>query len=104
VMLGTISFGLVFYFVRCRCRFGYGVLEIVVSVAVIFLTLYPQTSDLQLEGDEPWWGWILSKSVGLSAGIYIMVRGLDNIDQGWPPQWESTRGIWKRVFYGQKSR
>jgi Na+/H+ antiporter NhaD/arsenite permease-like protein len=104
VMLGTIIFGLGFYIFRCRCRFAYGVFEIAVSVAVIFLTLYPQKSYLQLEGNETWWGWILSSGVGLSAGMYIMVRGLDNIDQGWPSKWESKRGIWKRVFYGQKGR
>ena len=82
VMLGTIIFGLGFYIFRCRCRFAYGVFEIAVSVAVIFLTLYPQKSYLQLEGngEEDRWGSIFLSGVGLSAGMYIMVRGLDNID------------------------
>jgi hypothetical protein len=47
-----------------------------------------------------WLGWLLSKSVGTSAGIYVMVRGLDNIDKGLSPKW---RGKWERIFYGKAS-
>jgi hypothetical protein len=92
----TFCLGLFFYWLRCRWRLVYGLVELVVALAVIFLTFCPQTpnylSDSQV---PPWWGWLLSKSVGASAGIYVMVRGLDNIHNGLPPKW---RCKWDRIF------
>jgi len=37
-------------------------------------------------------------SVGALAGIYVMVRGLDNIEKGLPPQ---SQNKWKRLFHGK---
>jgi hypothetical protein len=33
--------------------------------------------------------------LALMGGVYIVVRGLDNIDQGLPERW---RPAWRRVF------
>jgi hypothetical protein len=71
----TVAFGLLFYILRCRQRLLYGLVEFVVALAVIILTFL-------LSEESSWWGWLLSKGVGTSAGIYVMVRGLDNIQQG----------------------
>ncbi len=97
----AISAGLSFYTLRCRNPLIYGLVELVVALAVIFLTFYPQTTYLVLEGKPSLLGWLLSKGVGTSAGIYVMVRGLDNIDKGLPPKW---RGKWNRIFYGTPLR
>jgi hypothetical protein len=97
-ILVTVVIGLLFYVVRCRCKLAYGLVELVVALAVIIVTFYPQTNYLLLEAKPPLWGWLLSKSVGISAGIYVMVRGLDNIHKGLPSKW---RGRWERVFYGR---
>lgn len=94
----TVVFGLSFYVLRCRCQLFYGLVELVVALAVIVLTFYPQTNFLALVEGPPLWGWLLSKGVGASAGIYVMVRGLDNIHKGLPSKW---RGKWERVFYGR---
>jgi hypothetical protein len=96
----TVTIGLLFYVLRCRRQLAYGLIELGFALAVIVLTFYPQTNYLLLEGGPSWLGWLLSKSVGTSAGIYVMVRGLDNIDKGLSPKW---RGKWERIFYGRAS-
>src|SRR5258707_9921734 len=93
----TILLGFCFYVMRCRWQLAYGVFELLVSSAIIFLTFYPQTSYLLLE-EFSWQGWLLSKIVGALAGIYVMVRGLDNIEKGLPPQ---PLDKWKRLFHGK---
>jgi hypothetical protein len=96
----TLTIGVLFYVLLCRRQLAYGLVELVVALLVIVLTFYPQTNYLLLEEEPPRWGWLLSKSVGTSAGIYVMVRGLDNIGKGLPPKW---RGKWDRIFYGRAS-
>src|ERR1700680_1350556 len=91
----TVCLGLFFYWLRCRWQLVYGLVELVVALAVIILTFYPQTHYLLQGAGPPWLGWFLSKSVGISAGIYVMVRGLDNIHNGLPPKW---RCKWDRIF------
>lgn len=89
----TIVFGLGFYWLRCRCQFVYGLIELGVALIIIFLTFVPQATYLAIEPQPgplwwwpfSWWGWFLSKAVGISAGVYVMVRALDNILKGWPP-------------------
>jgi hypothetical protein len=75
--------GLFFYFVRCRQPISYGLIEIGVGLAIIFVTFFPQTPYLMY--DTPlWWGAQLSRFIGFIAGVYVMVRGLDNIERGLP--------------------
>ena len=98
-VIGIVMIGLFFYVVRCRWQLAYGLVELGVALAVIFLTFYPQGyTVLTTEAVPPLWGRLLSKSVGTSAGIYVMVRGLDNIHKGLPSKW---RGKWEHVFYGK---
>jgi hypothetical protein len=92
----AIIFGFFFYVMRCRWQLAYGVFELLVSSAVIFLTFYPQSSYLLLQ-EFSWQGWFFSKGVGALAGIYVMVRGLDNVEKGLPPKLQDQ---WKRVFHG----
>jgi hypothetical protein len=92
----TVILGVCFYVVRCRWQLVYGVLEIVAAMAIIFVTFYPQTNYLLLQ-EFSWQAWLLRKGVGALAGIYVMVRGLDNIEKGLPTQWH---GRWRHLFYG----
>jgi hypothetical protein len=71
-----------------------------VALVIIFLTFHPGTVFLITE-DYSWWGWPLSKGVGVLAGVYAMVRGLDNIRQGLPAHF---RAGWDRWFYGKSLR
>jgi hypothetical protein len=95
----TILFGIGFYIVRCRWQLAYGAIEILAALVIIFVTFYPQTNYLLLE-ESSWESWLLRKGVGALAGMYVMVRGLDNIEKGLPPQW---RGGWTRLFYGDSN-
>jgi hypothetical protein len=40
-------------------------------------------------------GFEVSNAVGILAGIYILVRGMDNMDKDLPPNWRRT---WDRLF------
>jgi hypothetical protein len=97
IFFASIAAGLVFYSIRCRKPFWYGTAEAVVGLAVIYIVLYPvETNDLLLVAGEPglkevW----LSKAIGLLAGVYVMVRGLDNMSRDLPPPWMPW---WDRLF------
>jgi hypothetical protein len=97
LLLAAIA-GLFFYLVRSRWPLVYGIVEFAVALAIIFVTFFPQTNNLLLEQEPPWWGVQLTKLIGSTAGVYVMVRGLDNIERGLPP---TARAQWRRVFYGQ---
>jgi hypothetical protein len=93
-ILVTVGFGLIFYWLRSRCRLAYGAIELVVALAVIILTFYPQSYAL-LYQKPPLVGSLLSQSAGILAGIYVMVRALDNIHEGLGPR---RRAKWERAF------
>ena len=62
ITLITVASGLGFYVLRCRGRFWYEVVELLVALAIIFLTFYPQGPILLATEDQPsWWGTILSR-------------------------------------------
>ena len=61
--------------------------------------MFPQTPYLLY--DEPsWWGKFLSQYLGYIAGVYVIVRGLDNIERGLSP---AERSKWRPIFYGETS-
>jgi len=81
VALGVVA--LLFYRLRCRWQFVYGLGELVVGMAMIFLALYPQTPNyLSDTWGPPLGGWLLSNGVAIIVGIYVMVSGLDNAARG----------------------
>jgi hypothetical protein len=92
--------GLFCYFVRCRQPISYGLIEIGVGLAIIFVTFFPQTPYL-LYDTPPWWGVQLSRFLGFIAGVYVIVRGLDNIERGLPSLSPTAHRTWRRVFYGK---
>ena len=97
LVVAAIGAAVFFYWIRCQTRFWYGAIEIGVAILIIFLTFYPQTNYLLLTESSPW-GW-LSRAAGALAGIYVIVRGLDNIESGLKPR---SRERWKRLFYSQR--
>jgi hypothetical protein len=94
------GFGVLAFWVRCRHQFWYGLCEIVVALIVVILTFFPQTGSLLLIEGPSLLGWFVSKGVGANAGVYIMVRGLDNMDKDLPVTW---RGTWDRIFRGART-
>ena len=98
-MLATIASGFCFYALRCCQILWYGIVEFVVSLVVIYLTFHPPTTNLILE-EVNWWGLDLSRAVGVLAGVYLMVRALDNIEKGLPPV---LRANWDWLFHGKRT-
>lgn len=90
----TIAAGLFFYWLRCQFRFWYGLVELAVALGVIYMTFYPQTDNLLLNA-PPISHSLFTKGAGILGGIYILVRGMDNMDQDLPPKW---RLIWDKAF------
>jgi hypothetical protein len=74
--------GPVLYLLRCRELLVYGMVELVVSVIVIILAYYPPVVGLAVS--IAWWNW-LPQPASVVLGLYIMVRGFDNVGNGLPP-------------------
>jgi hypothetical protein len=87
----TVVAGLCLYRLRCLRPRWYGMGEIAVGVAMIYLWYWPPVSFLITEEANPW-GLALSRNVSLVLGAYLLVRGMDNIDRdlprGWRPRWD----------------
>jgi hypothetical protein len=90
----TIVAGVIFYWLRCRLRFWYGLWEVVVAFVIIYITFVPPYTVVVLADMSPS-RLLLSKGVGILGGIYLIVRGIDNMDEDLPPKW---RRIWDGVF------
>jgi hypothetical protein len=73
----TVCLGLFFYWLRCRRQLVYGLVELVVALAVIFLAFCPQTPNyLSDNAVPPWWGWLLSKPEKTSSTNFAMPEEL----------------------------
>jgi hypothetical protein len=96
-MLMAIAAGVLFYGIRCRKPFWYGCAEALVGISVIFIVLYPvETNYLLLAAGEPSGSQVwISKATGILAGVYVLVRGLDNMSRELPPRWVP---IWRYLF------
>jgi hypothetical protein len=93
-ILLSIVAALFFYGLRGRRPFVYGLIEFAVGLIGLTLTFYPQTSYLLIE-ESSFWGMTLSHDVTIVGGIYLLVRGLDNMDRDLPLGW---RHHWDILF------
>jgi len=91
---GTVMAGIGFYWLRCRHQFWYGMIEILVAVSAIVVTWFPPFAYL-LVADPYFLGGPTTRAVGIFSGIYVLVRGMDNIDRGLP---QVFRNKWDRLF------
>ena len=92
-----ILVGLFLYWLRCRHRLWYGGFEICFAFLLIFLAFFPHRPVFLAVTEAPPLFW-LDSYVALIAGIYTLVRGLDNIDVGLP-QSSSWRKTWDRLWH-----
>jgi hypothetical protein len=82
VVVGVIS-GVSFFVLRCRQPIIYGILELTVAVLSIFYSTTPAV----VSGT--------GRLFALLGGVYIFVRGLDNIDK----RMKSNK-TWQSFFHG----
>jgi hypothetical protein len=83
----------VFYSIRCQCRFLYGICEVLLGLAAISLTIIPPYTLIVANLSDL--GSYFLKGTVIIGSIYIIVRGLDNIDNDLPP---ILRGLWDYLF------
>ena len=93
-LLLLVIVGVIFYWLRSRHRFYYGIVEVVAAMLVTFLTFYPQTNYLLINGPT-FPGSMRRETAGFFAGVYIFVRGMDNIAQALP---SGLQPLWDRFF------
>jgi hypothetical protein len=86
---GYLVLAMLFYRLRGVNRLTYGLVEVYVGTITIFFTAGLVNDDF------------LKKMLGLMTGIYIVVRGLDNIDNDLPYRW---RRKWDSFFPKNTSR
>lgn len=82
------------YLFRSRSPFVYGVLEVVVSWVMILVTIEVSNATSVSDGLP-----LLAKATGLLGGVYVSVRGLDNMDKDIPLR---IRRPWNRLFHGNR--
>ncbi|MER8403389.1 hypothetical protein NKH16_01330 [Mesorhizobium sp. M1307] len=69
------------YWLREHRRWMYGLLEVAFAVVVVVVTSYNWIGSAP--GAPPGWSFpLVSTCAQYAAGLYVMVRGLDNIGQG----------------------
>jgi hypothetical protein len=96
IMFTAIAAGIVFYSIRCRKPFWYGCAEALVGIAVIYIVLYPVATNYLLISEASTGGDVLlSKATGILAGVYVLVRGLDNMNRDLPIRWMPW---WRHLF------
>jgi hypothetical protein len=71
-----IIFGIVAFLIKVVLRFWYGMIEVVVGSSAIYLYV-PGSLNLQLLG--------IGSALQIAGGLYIIVRGLDNMYEGLRP-------------------
>jgi hypothetical protein len=69
-MIPAIFGGLLLYRLRCTHQIIYGLVEILISIVALWFSIVAEAQSLMV------------KSIGIMAAIYIMIRGLDNVDKG----------------------
>ncbi|KFF09846.1 MULTISPECIES: hypothetical protein [Flavobacterium] len=69
----SLLIGLIFWFIRKKYRLLYGLIELSVGVTAIFIVLQSVNNSLDI------FYWKIEKLMSFVGGVYILVRGIDNI-------------------------
>jgi hypothetical protein len=82
------------YWMRSRHRFAYGIVELIFGLFVIVISAFSHMAPSDFAQTqrpfEP-----LPTLGAIAAGVYIIVRGLDNISIALPKRW---RRSWEAIF------
>jgi hypothetical protein len=73
--VGVLAIGLVLYWIRVKFRFAYGATEAAVGVIFAVYRIFP--AELAIPPDPSFYLALLT------ASVYLVVRGADNMHQGW---------------------
>lgn len=86
-MLGLPIMGIALFWYRENFRLSYGAFELCVGIIMSYYVFFPSFNYANLG---------LTEGIQILGGLYVMVRGLDNVGKGI----EGTRieSLWKKVF------
>ena len=93
-ILLSLGIALFLYRLRGLHPFRYGLGEMAVGIAAIYFSFYPASSAILTKASSEF-GMALSHGVTLIGGIYLLVRGMDNVERDLPYGW---RRQWARIF------
>jgi len=88
-----ILFGFLAYLCRCRAQLLYGCVE--VFAALVFAATFLYSINVQNFR-------LFSATVGLLAALYVIVRGLDNIEKGLTDLPELHQR-WRSIWFGSRA-
>ena len=88
----SIVAALLLFLLRRRRPFAYGLFEFAVGLLGLMLTFHPQTTSL-LTGEASPSGLMLSRGIAIVGGIYLLVRGMDNMERDLPRRWRSHLAV-----------
>jgi hypothetical protein len=93
-LVGAITAAVFLYGMRFRRRLIYGIVELLFGLIAISLSSFSQGPVFAAPDEQPPFA-PLASWVAFAAGVYIIVRGLDNIRLGLPERW---RPRWDKIF------
>jgi hypothetical protein len=99
-IVGGVVLAALLFNLRGLAPFWYGCLEVAVGIVVLIFTLIPTSHPLLVQAPT----FIEStgaRVIASMAGLYIIVRGLDNMERDLPISW---RSVWDRLFPKQKRK
>lgn len=78
-----------FYWVRRRHRLSYGITEMLIAIAGLYVLMLGIVFKAE---PEPYAGLIGARAITFMAAVYVMVRAFDNIGEGLTPNLNSVSG------------
>ena len=87
-VIGLPGLGIVLYWYRQHFRFSYGVFEFFVGAIMSYYVFVPSFDYSRLS---------TATALQVIGGLYVMVRGLDNIGKGTMGSW--IESFWRRWFH-----
>ena len=93
----VVAFAIGFYWLRCQIKLVFGLIEVIVALLVIYFSINPANHALLASPAASDLEILLSSSTVLLGGVYIFVRGLDNIGQKLPKP-SGLQRWWHRWF------
>ncbi|MGI4951182.1 MAG: hypothetical protein ACRYGM_05205 [Janthinobacterium lividum] len=83
-MGGGVLAGASLFYIRLKARFFYGVLEVLFALVLLWSVRNTGKGDFSADFDNDFARFVLSDIVIASGGaLYVLIRGLDNVHQGW---------------------
>ncbi len=86
-MVGLPILGLVFFWYRENYRLSYGAFEFCVGIIISYYVFFPNFNYSNLG---------VTEGIQILGGLYVMVRGLDNIGKG--VMGTRLETVWKKLF------